>query len=153
MRDTGGRGAVVLGVSARAPRDGQPPAPAATARPAAEADDAAVRKAAAEFAGAFNEADAQAVADHWTDQGECQDAGGEAVRGRAAIEKLYADFFRDDPGTRVEVRVAAVRFHAPDLAVEDGVLRLVRNRLVAVNCEINNLVGSLAKLGADAVDW
>lgn len=30
---------------------------------------------------------------------------------------------------------------------------LVRNRLVAVNGEINNPVGSLAKFGADAVDF
>ncbi|MEO2090323.1 MAG: hypothetical protein ABGY75_12600 [Gemmataceae bacterium] len=47
--------------------------------------------------------------------------------------------------------------HALDALGEDAEkikeeVTLVRNRLVAVNGEINNLVGSLAKLGADAAD-
>ncbi len=58
--------------------------------------------------------------------------------------------------TSPQAREQIVR-HALDALGEDAVklkeeATLVRNRLVAVNGEINNLVGSLAKLGADAAD-
>jgi uncharacterized protein (TIGR02246 family) len=89
-----------------------------------EADDAAIRQAAREFEAAFNKGDATAVAALWTDQGECHDAAGEAIRGRPAIEQAYADLFRQHPGIRAEVRVVSVRFPGADVAVEDGVLRL-----------------------------
>jgi uncharacterized protein (TIGR02246 family) len=108
------------------PRAGQPPAAPPAVETGRGADDAAVRKAARDFAEAFNKGDAKAVAALWTEAGECRDAGGEVTRGRAAIEAAYADLFRRHPGLRVEVRVAAVRFPSADLAVEDGVLRFDR---------------------------
>jgi len=100
----------------------QPPAGAAPR----EADRDAIRKSAREFAEAFNKADAKAVAALWAENAEIHEAGGELVRGRANIEKAYADFFQENPGVKVEVLVEAVRFPAPDLAVEEGVLRQVR---------------------------
>lgn len=59
-------------------------------------------------------------------------------------------------GTFPQAREQIVR-HALDALGEDATqvkeeVTLVRNRLAAVNGEINNLVNSLAKLGADAVD-
>jgi uncharacterized protein (TIGR02246 family) len=86
-------------------------------------DAAAIRALARDFAAAFNKGDAKAVAAQWTENGECHDAAGTPLVGRAAIEKTFADFFKDHPGARIEVLVESIRFPAPDLAVEEGMLR------------------------------
>src|SRR5262245_14650443 len=83
----------------------------------------AVRALARDFAAAFNKGDAKAVAAQWTEQGECFDTEGTPLIGRAAIEQAYADFFKANPQVRIEVLVESIRFPAPDLAVEEGMLR------------------------------
>lgn len=107
-----------------APIATQPPAPDANAR---EADREAIVKSSREFAAAFNTGDAKAVAAQWTENGECHEAGGGILRGRAAIEKGFADFFKANPQARIEVLVEAVRFPAADLAIEEGILRQTRS--------------------------
>ena len=91
-----------------------------TPRPA---DEQAVRAAAQAFAAAFNSGDARAVAGQWTEAGECHDATGTALVGRSAIEQAFADYFKDNPRARVEVLVESIRFPAPDVAIEEGLLR------------------------------
>jgi uncharacterized protein (TIGR02246 family) len=97
------------------------------AKPAAdqgrEADTEAIRATAREFATAFNKADAKAVAARWTDHGECTDSDGSAIRGRANIEQAFAEFFKANPRAKIEVLITSIYFPAPDLAIEDGVLR------------------------------
>jgi uncharacterized protein (TIGR02246 family) len=95
--------------------------PAAAGEPSA--DEAAVRALARDFAAAFNKSDAKAVAAQWTEAGECFDAVGTPLIGRAAIEQAYAEFFKDNPQARIEVMVESIRFPAPGLAVEEGMLR------------------------------
>jgi uncharacterized protein (TIGR02246 family) len=115
--------ALAIGVlSARdtPPADPRKPAVEDQAR---EADREAVRAAAREFAAAFNKGDAQAVAALWTEQGECHDADGEPIRGRAAIERAFAEVFKENPKAKIEVLIESIRFPAPDLAIEDGILR------------------------------
>ena len=90
-----------------------------------EADDAAVRATARDFAAAFNKHDAKAVAGQWTEQGECADAEGSLIRGRANIEQAFAEFFKANPQAKIQVLVGSIRFPAPDLAVEEGVLRQI----------------------------
>src|SRR5436190_5570931 len=87
-------------------------------------DPAAVKKSSQEFAKAFAKGDAKAVAALWTEQGELHHPGGGLVRGRADIEKLFAEFFKDNPKAQIEVLTEQVRFPAPDLAIEEGLLRL-----------------------------
>jgi uncharacterized protein (TIGR02246 family) len=95
-----------------------------TAAPAADSPDAAaVRALARDFVAAFNKGDAKAVAAQWTDAGELFDTEGTPLIGRAAIEQAYADFFKANPRARIEVLVESIRFPAPDLAVEEGMLR------------------------------
>src|SRR5262249_52941557 len=91
---------------------------------AREADRDAIRAASREYAAAFNKADAKAVAAHWTDNGECIDADGELLRGRAAIEQAFATYFKEHPQPNTEVPIGSIRFPTPDLAVEEGILRL-----------------------------
>jgi uncharacterized protein (TIGR02246 family) len=83
----------------------------------------AVRRASAEFAQAFARGDARAVAGFWTENGEFHPPGAAFV-GRSAIEKAYAAFFKDHPHAKVDVLVESIRFPTPELAVEEGVLRL-----------------------------
>jgi uncharacterized protein (TIGR02246 family) len=117
---------VALGVGVLWARDD-----AASAKPAVdagrEADADVIRGMARDFAAAFNKHDARAVAAQWTEQGECVDADGETVRGRSDIEKAFADFFRASPTAKIQVLVRSIRFPAPDMAIEEGVLRQVNS--------------------------
>jgi uncharacterized protein (TIGR02246 family) len=92
---------------------------------ATKADRAAIEKASRAFIAAFEKGDAKAVASLWTEQGELLDAGGNRIHGRAAIEKAYADFFKEKPGVKIEVLIEAIRFPAPGLAIEEGLLRQI----------------------------
>ncbi len=91
-----------------------------------QADREAIRRASDEFAAAFARADAKAIALGWTDQGEYYDDTGVALRGRAEIEKDFAQFFKNHPKSQVAVEIESIRFPSRDLAVEEGVLRQIR---------------------------
>ncbi len=101
-------------------------------KPAAKQDEAkaespelaAVRKTAAAFARAFNRADAAAVAGFWTENGEYVGPDQEPVRGRKTIEKLYAEFFKDNPKAHLEVKVETVRLLGRSASLEEGTLKL-----------------------------
>jgi uncharacterized protein (TIGR02246 family) len=112
-------------LSARGPQEPVPKQPAAADDKARAADRAAIQTASREFATAFNKGDAKAVAALWTEQGECYDAAGEPILGRAAIEQAFAEFFKDNPRAKIETLIASIRFPAPDLAVEEGTLRRI----------------------------
>jgi uncharacterized protein (TIGR02246 family) len=90
---------------------------------AEKADREALRKSAQEFVRAFARGDAKAVASFWAEKGEYYDDTGAAIRGRAAIEKAYAELFKAHPKITVEIETRSVHFPAPDTAVADGVLR------------------------------
>ena len=111
-------------------RDQAPPATAQKSKTAlgtGRADDeAAIRKASQDFAQAFAEGDAKKVASFWTEDGEHHDDGGEMIRGRPAIEKAFAELFKDRPKSKIEVHINAVRFLGRDSAIEEGILRQTR---------------------------
>src|SRR5262249_21654096 len=117
MRTTGsltlvGGLAAVLAIgflSARGHPASQPPA-ATGGDQAREADREAIRQAGRAFVEAFNKGDAKAVAALWTEQGESIDEGGAVLRGRAEIEKAYAELFREKPGIRAELDTRSIRF-------------------------------------------
>ena len=91
------------------------------------ADAEAIRTNAREFAGAFNKGDAKAVAAQWTENGECTDADGAMMVGQTNIEQAYAEFFKANPKAKIQVIVGSIRFPAPDLAVEEGVVRQINS--------------------------
>lgn len=86
----------------------------------------AIRKSSREYAEAFNKGDAKAIAAMWTENGEYRDEDGEPAVGRAAIEKLHAEFFKANPGVTIELLVKSIRFPSKDLAVEEGLVRQTR---------------------------
>jgi uncharacterized protein (TIGR02246 family) len=101
---------------------GQDPGkPAADAKDATRADDeAAVRKATADFIKAVEKGDAKAVAAAWTENGEYIDDDGTTLRGRAAIETAYAAAFAKKKNPKLEITIESVRFPSKDTAIEEG---------------------------------
>ncbi|MCI0333435.1 MAG: SgcJ/EcaC family oxidoreductase [Planctomycetes bacterium] len=88
---------------------------------AAEAspEENAVRQTAKAFADAFNKGDAKAVAALWATDGDYS-IGSDMVKGRDAIQKLYEEFFKSHPGSKIEVKIESVRVFAPTVAIEQG---------------------------------
>jgi uncharacterized protein (TIGR02246 family) len=83
-------------------------------------DEAAVRKAAAEFIRAVEKGDPKAVAAAWTENGEYIDDDGTTLRGRAAIEAAYAKAFARKKNPKVEITIESIRFPSKDTAIEEG---------------------------------
>jgi uncharacterized protein (TIGR02246 family) len=74
---------------------------------------------------AFNNRDAAAIAANWTAEGEYIRNDGEPIRGRAEIQKGYAEFFKTLKGKpTVAVETDGLRFTSADTAVSEVTLRL-----------------------------
>lgn len=86
----------------------------------ASPDVAGIRATAATFKKAFDAGDAQAVAAHWTTDGEYIDESGKRIQGRDAIAKEYAAFFAAHPGTHITTHINNVRLVNQETAIEDG---------------------------------
>jgi uncharacterized protein (TIGR02246 family) len=89
-----------------------------------QADEEAIRKQARDFEQAFAKGDAKAIAAQWTENAVYRNESGEVVRGRAALEKEFADFFKEHPKCPIEVRIESITFLSRDSAMEDGILQL-----------------------------
>jgi uncharacterized protein (TIGR02246 family) len=105
---------------------GQPPVAAQKAALPEERqpDRDAVRQALDSFVAAFRKGDAKAVAASFTAEGEYVGDDGVTIRGRAALEKDYAEFFAKNPGNGLEVEVDSIRFPSRDSAVVEGHFKL-----------------------------
>jgi len=89
------------------------------------ADKQAIDKLAKDFIQAFNDRDAAAVAANYTEEGEYIRNDGEPIRGRAEIQKGYADFFKTLKGKpKLEIQLDGLRFPSADSAVVEVTLRL-----------------------------
>lgn len=88
------------------------------------ADRDAVRKAIDTFVAAFQKGDAKAVAAMWTPTGEYVGDDGATFRGRAALEKEYADLFAKNAGGSLQVEIDSIRFPSRDNAVVEGHFKL-----------------------------
>ncbi len=93
--------------------------------PKREADRQAIDKLTRDMIQAFDQRDAAAITAHWTRDGEFLRNDGAPIRGRAAIQKGYAAFFKTLKGKpKLEIQADAVRFPSADLAVAEVTLRL-----------------------------
>ena len=100
-----------------------------------EADKLAIDKLIKDMIQAFNNRDAAAIAANWTQEGEYIRNDGEPIRGRAEIQKGYAEFFKTLKGKpKLEIQTDGLRFPSADTAVSEVTLRLKnddgRNRRV-----------------------
>ena len=83
-----------------------------------------MQKAIEGFAAAFQKGDGKAVAALWTAEGEYTSDDETTFRGRAALEKDYADMFAKNPGNGLEVEIDTLRFPSRDTAVVEGHFKL-----------------------------
>jgi uncharacterized protein (TIGR02246 family) len=87
----------------------------------------ALRQRGEEFVKAFNKGDAKALAGFWTKEGEFVGPDDETLRGRAAIEEDYVQFFKDHPKARLEVKISNLRVLGARTAVTEGTLKVWLN--------------------------
>jgi uncharacterized protein (TIGR02246 family) len=71
------------------------------------------------FVDAFEKGDAKAVAAFWAKDGDYVDLDGRHLRGRAAIEDAFKEFFEENKGLKLRIDVKSVRFVTPDVAIGD----------------------------------
>lgn len=122
------------------PAQKSPPANARKTSTNRSDDEKALRKSAADFAKAYNDRDAKAIAALFAPQAEMVDVDGHVVQGREAIEKTYAEHF-EEPLFDIAVEIESLRFVGDNLAIEDGHLVLssedhdltIRSRYTAVH--------------------
>jgi uncharacterized protein (TIGR02246 family) len=101
------------------------PHPATTPiNPTKEADEKAIRATADVFVKAFNAADVKAIGALWAPEAEYIDEAGQSFQGRAAIEQIYADLFKQHLGAMMTVKIESIRLLGPNLAMEKGVARV-----------------------------
>jgi uncharacterized protein (TIGR02246 family) len=94
----------------------------AHAQPAAKnADEQAVRAAAANYVKTVNAGDASAVGKLWTEDADYVNESGQTYKGRTAIEKLYRDQQATMKGKKFAFEIRELRVIAPGVALEDGV--------------------------------
>lgn len=101
---------------------GKGPAPAqpAEGKTPVAADSPVQGERAADFVAAFNKGDAAALAGFWTPAGDYIDQAGEAHKGRAAIEKMYAKHLAENKGAKLTVVVTSKKQVGADVVLEDG---------------------------------
>lgn len=98
-------------------------APAA-AQAEKSADEMSVEAAVTGFVGTLQKGDAKAVAALWTATGEYVGPDGSRLRGRADIEKAYAEHFAKRKDRSLTLGERTVRFLGKDAAVVDTTARV-----------------------------
>jgi uncharacterized protein (TIGR02246 family) len=88
-------------------------------------EEAALMKRAEAFVDAFHKGDAKAVAAFWTPDGDYTDQTGLLLKGRAAIEKAFTEFFAEHKGLKLRINITGLRFVTPDVAIEDGTTEVI----------------------------
>ncbi len=88
-------------------------------------EDVAIRKAVESYIGAFNTADAEALAALWSPEAVYTNPlSGQQVVGREAIQKQFADIFASAKGIKLAVATHSIQFISPGVAVEHGTATL-----------------------------
>src|SRR5258708_792612 len=98
------------------------PAQAASATVADEAEEKAIRASAETFTRAYNNHNARAVAELFAPKAEIIDENGVLTRGREAIEKTFAEVFKQDPKIEAECEIESIRILTPNIGVEEGLV-------------------------------
>jgi uncharacterized protein (TIGR02246 family) len=90
-------------------------------------DEAAIRKNAEVYVEAYNKRDAKAVAEMWSPDAVYTDPDtGDAAVGRDEIERLFTGTLANLGEGRIEVEVSSVKFMSTNVAVENGLVRIIR---------------------------
>lgn len=90
-------------------------------------DEAAIRATVESYTTAFNTGDAEALAAHWSENGEWVSPDGDRVKGRAAILESMQSYFSEGGTASLMVSDTKIRFIASTVAVEEGKARVSRS--------------------------
>lgn len=104
--------------------------PADAAGDSRSADKAAIAEVFKSLGKAFAGRDAQAVAAHWTTEGEYENQAGVSLKGKDAIANAFASFFAKTPEVKSEAQPGVLRFLAKDAAVSEGKVTVQRGPTV-----------------------
>ena len=85
---------------------------------------AETQKLGEEYVKAFNAGDAKAIANLWTEEGEYTGPDQEPIHGRAAIEKDFQTFFKENPKATVEIKNETIRHVGRGTAVGEGICQI-----------------------------
>jgi uncharacterized protein (TIGR02246 family) len=92
-----------------------------------EEDEQAVRACINQYVEAFNQGDAQRVAELWSESGVWISPDGSRLVGREAIGSAMQSYFDEGASPQLTVMETTVRLLAPTVAVEEGRARVVRS--------------------------
>jgi uncharacterized protein (TIGR02246 family) len=73
---------------------------------------------------AFERADAAALAEFWTPDGDYMDELGHLYKGRPAIKESFEKLFASEKGAKLKVHPISFSLVRPDLAIVDGVMEV-----------------------------
>lgn len=109
-------------------------------------DEATIRAAVESYVAAYNRGDAKAVAEHWGENAEWVSPSGDRFQGRQAIQQEMESMFAENKGLKIEVKDPRVRLVSPDVAIEEGTVRVVNpgeaasdSTYIAVHAKKNGL--------------
>jgi uncharacterized protein (TIGR02246 family) len=77
-------------------------------------------KSAEAFCEAFNKGDAHALAQFWTPNGMYRDIKNNDTKGREALEKKFAAFFKENKGLKLRIDIENMRPVTDDVVIEEG---------------------------------
>lgn len=97
--------------------------PATAAANVDDADEQAIRASAEAFTRAYNNHNARAIAELFALKAEIVDEDGTLTRGREAIEKAFAEIFKEHPKVAVQCEIESIRLLTPNIGVEEGLVR------------------------------
>ena len=83
-------------------------------------DEKAIRASAEAFTKLYNAHDSKGLAALFALKAEVIDEAENLVKGRDAIEKAFADVFKANPESSMQVEVDSIRVLTPNLAIEEG---------------------------------
>lgn len=85
----------------------------------------AIRKNIARYVEAYNQGDAQTLAELWGHDGQWITPDGQQISGRKAIQSELAASLADQEKTTLVLSHVSIRFLAPTVAIEEGTARLL----------------------------
>jgi uncharacterized protein (TIGR02246 family) len=90
-----------------------------------DSDEAAIRVAIESYVAAFNQADAAALAKHWTENGQFVTPAGVTLQGHQQLEDDFSAFFQENENAKLELIDTKIELVSPSVALETGLARLI----------------------------
>lgn len=108
------------------------------------ADEAAIRKANESLLKAYASDSPQAVAEHFTQDGEYVNSSGAVFHGREAIQDSLTAFFAEHPGCELQAELHDLRFVSPTVAVVEGTTTVIHEHdTLETNCNFTAIYNKL----------